>query len=798
MSLASRLAALLAAMPLLAGAAAEMPSRAWTGADLPPAPLRLEAAAAVYRWTAPPAKAAPADDGRRSLVGFVRVAPKDFALPAWRAVEGGFASRFDVESEGAVGIRVRLDLAGAGNLEVRVRDGRGRLESMTVAAGTDVAWGPWTEGASQAIEVFSRDMPASGSLRVGAVVHFDRPLDAKAAGTCTIDASCSTGDAALDAAIAERRKSMARITFVDGGKAFACTGTLMNTEKFPTPYFLTANHCIGRAEVASSISSFWFYEATACGSGVTSTDFRQVSGGMTIDFADPNTDHTLLVMKAAPPAGTVFSAWNAEKLSQGTPVVSLSHPKGDVSKWALATITGPARFPDWEQSAWLATYSRGIIEGGSSGSGLYTLSGGSLQLRGILSATTIDAQGGLSCTNLDQYGVYNRLDVFYPEVARRLQASPPAVTDDYGNRPEEATTVAIGPGGTTITGRIDYAGDVDVFRIPVAAAGTLVARASGGMDTVGVLLDASGERITSNDDAETRSMDFGITRRVDAGTYYLVVSRWESAGTGPYSLAFSLTSATDNYTDLWWNPDEPGWGINLNHQGTILFATLFTYGADGSPAWLVMSRGDRQADGSFRGDLFRTSGPAFNADPWSSVAYELVGSMSLSFPSADEGVLTYNVGSAQVTKSIRRMRFSTATTCSWSAFDRSFARNYQDLWWKADEPGWGINLVQQGDILFATLFTYGSDGRARWFVMSRGDRIAGTQAFEGDLFQTTGPPFNASPWGPVANANVGRMRLAFPDGNTGTLAYTVNGTSVSKPITRLVFGSPASECASNE
>jgi hypothetical protein len=339
---------------------------------------------------------------------------------------------------------------------------------------------------------------------------------------------------------------------------------------------------------------------------------------------------------------------------------------------------------------------------------------------------------------------------------------------------------------------------VDVFRIPVATAGTLVVRASGGMDTVGVLLDASGERISSNDDAETRAADFGITQRVEAGTYYLVVSRWESAGTGPYSLAFSLASATDNYTDLWWNPDESGWGINLNHQGTILFATLFTYGADGSPDWLVMSRGDRQADGSFRGDLFRTSGPAFNADPWSSVAYEPVGTMSLSFPSADEGILAYNVGSARVTKTIRRMRFSTATTCSWSAFDRSFADNYQDLWWKSDESGWGINVVHQGDILFATLFTYGADGRARWFVMSRGDRLAGTQAFEGDLFQTTGPPFNASPWGSIAYANVGRMRLAFSDGDTGTLAYTVNGTSVSKPITRLVFGSPASECASNE
>ncbi len=795
MSIASRLAALLLASPLVAGAAPEMPSRAWTAAEPAPAGLRVGAAAIIYRWAAPLAKEAPADDDRRARVGFVRVAPKGFAEPSWQAVEGGFASRFDIASEGALGIRVRLDLAGTGDLEVRARDGQGRVESMAVPAGTPVAWGPWTEGASQSVEVFSRSLPAPGSLRIGGVVHFDRPLDAKAAGACTIDASCTTGDAALDAAIAERRKSMARITFVDGGKAYACTGTLMNTEKFPVPYFLTANHCIGRAEVATSISSFWFYEATACASGVTSSDYKQVSGGMKIDFADPNTDHTLLVMNSAPPSGTVFSAWNAAKLTQGVQVVSLSHPAGDVSKWALATLTGTARFPGWEQSAWLATYSRGIIQGGSSGSGLYTLSGGSLQLRAILSATTIDAEGGLSCTNLDQFGVYNRLDVFYPEVARRLMASPPPVTDDHGDRPEEATTVAIGPGGATVAGRIDYPGDVDVFRIPVAAAGTLFVRASGGMDTVGVLLDANGERIASNDDAETRAVDFGLAQRVAAGTYYLVVSRWESAGTGPYTLSFSLSSATDNYTDLWWNPSESGWGINLNHQGAIIFATLFTYGADGTPAWLVMSRGDRQADGSFRGDLFRTTGTPFDSSPWSAVSYELVGSMSVSFPSADEGVLAYNVGAARVTKSIRRMRFSSNTTCAWSVFDRSYASNYQDLWWKADEPGWGLNLAHQGDILFATLFTYGADGRARWFVMSRGDRVGSASAFEGPLYQTAGPPFNASPWGAVANTEVGRMRLSFSDGNTGTLAYTVNGASVTKPIARLVFGTPAPECA---
>lgn len=793
-SVGSRIVLALVAMPLVAIAAPEMPGREWVTPETRVASLRVAEAATTYRWDGTIAKSTQALDDRRTRVGVVRTVPKDFTDPAWQAVTGGYAARFDVASAGAEGMRVRLDLSHAGALELRVRDAFGRVETMAIAAGAVEAWGPWTEGAIQAVEVFSAELPAMGALRLGAVVHFDQPLDAKAAGSCTIDTFCSTGDFALDAAIAERKKTMARITYVDGGSAYACSGTLINTEKFPVPYFLAANHCIGRAEVAASITSFWFYEATGCGSGVTSPNYRQVAGGMTIDFADPNTDHTLLVMNAQPPSGVTFSGWDASKLVDGDSVVSLSHPAADVSKWALATVSGMARFSDWEQSDWLTAFTRGIVQGGSSGSGLFTMANGALQLRAILSATTTDANGGLSCTNLGQFGVYSRLDVFYPEVARRLMATPPPVTDDYGNRPEEAALVTIGAGETAVTGKIDYPGDVDVFRIPVTAPGTLIVRSSGGMDTVGVLLDGNGQRVTSNDDAQTSSTDFGITQRVGAGTYYLVVSRWESAGTGPYSLALSLSPVTDNYTDLWWNPAESGWGINFNHQGQILFATLFTYRADGAPTWFVMSDGARQPDGSFRGELYRTSGPVFNASSWSPISYELAGSMQVSFPSADAGTLAYTVDGVAVTKQIQRLRFSTAPTCSWSAFDRSYANNFQDLWWNPDESGWGINFAHQGDILFATLFTYDASGRNVWFVMSRGDRVPGTRTFEGTLYRTAGPPFDANPWWPITYAIVGTMRVDFPGGNSATLSYSVDGVTVSKQITRQVFGIPATQC----
>jgi hypothetical protein len=126
------------------------------------------------------------------------------------------------------------------------------------------------------------------------------------------------------------------------------------------------------------------------------------------------------------------------------------------------------------------------------------------------------------------------------------------------------------------------------------------------------------------------------------------------------------------------------------------------------------------------------------------------------------------------------------------------ALNVEGLWWRSpagSESGWGVNLTQQGDILFATWFTYGSDHKGLWLVMSNGQK-SGTNAWTGQLFRTTGPafsaPFNSAPVGLSA---VGTATFTFTDENNGTFAYTVNGISQSKPITRQVFASSVPTCA---
>ena len=333
-------------------------------------------------------------------------------------------------------------------------------------------------------------------------------------------------------------------------------------------------------------------------------------------------------------------------------------------------------------------------------------------------------------------------------------------------------------------------------------------KSAGGYDLIGGLLDSNGETLSNakltatNDDADVGSNDFGITWPVTPGIYYLNVAPWVPTDLTPagYSVTATFTTATTNYTSLWWAGEaESGWGMNLNHQGNIIFGTLFTYDA-GKGIWLILNRGERQPDGSYQGLLYQTTGPAFNANPFTPISaanLTPVGSMRLRFSGPDNGTLVYSAFGRTVTKSISKQTFGAQPSCMFSGTNRTNNDNYQDLWWNPNESGWGINLTHQSDIIFATLFTYDAAGKGMWLILSRGDRIAATQNFAGAIYRTTGPNFDATPFTPIGPSNlrqVGNMRLEFADGNTAKLIYDVDGVSVTKDIQRQVFDTFRSDC----
>ena len=109
--------------------------------------------------------------------------------------------------------------------------------------------------------------------------------------------------------------------------------------------------------------------------------------------------------------------------------------------------------------------------------------------------------------------------------------------------------------------------------------------------------------------------------------------------------------------------------------------------------------------------------------------------------------------------------------------------NATGLWSDAADPGWGLTLDQQGDVLFAVLFTYDDDGRAAWLVASDMRKDA-SGAFAGTLYRASRSGV----------ASTGRMRIALSSANEATLDYEHDGRATSAVITRQAFNGAPPVC----
>ena len=130
------------------------------------------------------------------------------------------------------------------------------------------------------------------------------------------------------------------------------------------------------------------------------------------------------------------------------------------------------------------------------------------------------------------------------------------------------------------------------------------------------------------------------------------------------AAALALPADAENtsvdYSDLWWNPAHSGWGLGLQRQGEVMFATLFVYGSDGTATWLSASdvRATNAAQTSWSGKLYRTRGTAFSSRfDSSSVTIAEVGTLAVDFTGSKGGTLTYSVDGNRVVEPIERITF---------------------------------------------------------------------------------------------------------------------------------------------
>ena len=431
-------------------------------------------------------------------------------------------------------------------------------------------WSPVIEGETAWIEV---TLPSSAALstfllyvdqvsHLVSSVHQYEPLRLSEVGNATcshVDVQCRDVDPEASAT--------AKMIYNNDGNAngdvFTCTGTLLrdNDNRTDTPYFLTAHHCISTQALADTLVTYWDFERVPCGGpDPTPADVIQLDGGAELLATDQDSDSALLRLGRNPPSqnGRYYAGWDSAPLSHPTTVYGVHHPAGDLKKYSEGVtsrafpfeLEGGQRVVDGFGVVW----SRGTVEPGSSGSGLFDLDG---RLRGVASGSPGE------CPTTTAYG---RFDQFFPLVSNYLgpdeetpdeetpdEETPDEETPDdvHGDTLEQATGVKPNSAIPAILGRRHADEDVDYFRVHVDQAGTLTVETMGSTDTVGQLRGDDGQWLSYDDDRGL-GLNFRIVQSVSAGTYYIQVNGFESApgevATGPYTLVVGFTpTPTDDH-----------------------------------------------------------------------------------------------------------------------------------------------------------------------------------------------------------------------------------------------------------
>ena len=405
-------------------------------------------------WTTPAvesSKKASADGADRSKpfqIGFPRdIAADARSLPLatlpWQALpDGSRVARIEVLAADAVAFRIGYHVDGpAAGLQIRFSGvGRDEIYAATVDS-ADRAWSPVLEGDTGTLELrlLPGFAPAQFQMALDQLSHFvsspasNGPKDIRQignAGSCNIDIACVSNPST---ALLNAASAVAKMVFTDASGSYLCTGTLLNSTSGGS-YFYTAAHCVNSQFAASSVNTYWFFDAVACNS-LAIPPYQLVSGGANLMVTDPTMDVTLLQLRQSPPTGAFRSAWNATVIPTTTNLVGLHHPSGDLKKFSqgnmlgygmgpLAYDTGP-RPQAGKDSFIKVQWAQGTTEEGSSGSGVFTFNpAGYYELRGGLEG------GAASCGNPTGTDRFSRMDLLFTKLAPYLQPSAviPATT----------------------------------------------------------------------------------------------------------------------------------------------------------------------------------------------------------------------------------------------------------------------------------------------------------------------------------------------------------------------------------
>ena len=270
---------------------------------------------------------------------------------------------------------------------------------------------------------------------------------------------------------------------------------------------------------------------------------------------------------------------------------------------------------------------------------------------------------------------------------------------------------------------------------------------------------------------------------IAVGNHSYTITHSPGGGGGGEQTSISvnaLAAGPPDYTDMWWaGKAEDGWGVSITQHGVIQFIVIYAYDADGKPIWYVIPGGSWNAtQTAFTGAVYLPTSARFDA--YDKAQFKInapIGTVTVTYTGSGTATLAYTINGVSGSKAIERQIFALD--------DGQPKLQVGDLWWATNlEDGWGMNIAQQGRVLFPVWYTYDAAGKAVFFAVPGGTWNG--NMFTGDIYSTTSSPWLGAPYDPARFkvTKVGTMTLTFMDQANAIMSYTVNGIAQTKKIVR--------------
>lgn len=273
------------------------------------------------------------------------------------------------------------------------------------------------EGNQIIIEYYEpANRPIPTQLHIFKIIHdfkgsFTKSGPYGSSGTCNVDVNCSTGYG-----WEKEIRSVALILMYNNSINLVsrCSGALLNNQlQNQTPYFLSANHCLGSASNGGD-PTYWVFlfnhQTSSCnGNGMSAPYTMSISSATLLSNNSP-TDYAWMQLSSTPPSSynVCYAGWDRTG-SQPSNTVGIHHPAGDIKKISVdnhpAVVSGKNIAPPCNaitgNTHWALIWDIGTTEGGSSGSPLFN------QSHRIIGQLHGGCAGCSSLNGIDMYGRFS-------------------------------------------------------------------------------------------------------------------------------------------------------------------------------------------------------------------------------------------------------------------------------------------------------------------------------------------------------------------------------------------------------